>query len=184
MNCTNWFGRRFACFIFLILFLPTVAVYASEAELTNLVIKNSQDDLLIDLTVKGVFTNEMQTALLNGIPVSFTFLINLYEVHDFWFDKKIAGVTTIHKIQYEVLKKEFRIRRSWEKTGLLVTKNYEKACLLMAQIEGLSVIPLTKLKKGKHYQLTVKSELKDKKYLFAGFPWEFETDWYTINFVY
>jgi hypothetical protein len=65
-------------------------VYASEAELTNLVIKNSQADLLIDLTIKGVFTNEMKKALLNGIPVSFTFLINLYDVHDFWLDKKIS----------------------------------------------------------------------------------------------
>jgi hypothetical protein len=54
-------------------------VYASEAELTNLVIKNSQADLLIDLTIKGVFTNEMKKALLNGIPVSFTFLISSTE---------------------------------------------------------------------------------------------------------
>jgi hypothetical protein len=159
-------------------------VYASEAELTNLVIKNTREDLLIDLTVKGVFTDKMKTALLNGIPVSFTFLINLYAVRDFWFDKKIAGVTTVHIIQYEALKKDFTIRRSWQKAGSLVTKDYEKACLLTAQINGLRLIPLAKLNKGKSYQVTVKSELKDKKFLFAGFPWDFETDWYTINFVY
>jgi len=54
----------------------------------------------------------------------------------------------------------------------------------MSEISGLQVISATRLKRGEHYQLKVKSELGDKKYLFSGFPWEFETDWYTINFVY
>jgi hypothetical protein len=33
----------------------------------------------------------MKEAVLSGIPVSFTFLIFLDEVHDFWFDKKQTG---------------------------------------------------------------------------------------------
>ena len=74
--------------------------------------------------------------------------------------------------------------RSWVKIDPLVTKNFEKARLLMSETDGLKVIPLTRIKKGKHYQLRVKSELNEKKIPFSGFPWEFETDWYTINFIY
>jgi hypothetical protein len=163
--------------------MPGLA-FASEAELTNLVIKNTNDYLALDLEIKGVFTEEMKKAVLNGIAIRFAFLIVLYEVHDFWFDKRITSITTIHKIQYDALKKEYSIIRSWEKASPLVVINIEKARQLISEINSLEVIPFKSLKKGKHYQLRVKSELNDRKYFFSRFPWEFETDWYTINFTY
>ncbi len=171
-------------FLFLILFLLRSQTFASGAELTNIVVKKDREDLLVDLRIKGVFTNEMKKALLSGIPVSFTFIIILYKVNDFWFNKKVASITTSHKIQYDALKNEYRITRSWEKAGPLVVKNFDKAFLLMSEIGSLKITPFKRLKKGENYQLRVKSELNEKKFPFAGFPWEFETDWYTINFIY
>ena len=98
MNCTKWFPLRLYCFIFGLLFLSTSMAFASGVELTNLVIKNNREDLLIDLRINGIFTNEMRAALLSGIPVSFTILVILYEVHDFWFDEKVVSRNTLHKI--------------------------------------------------------------------------------------
>ena len=184
MNCIDRISFRLFSLIFLILFIPASQTFASGAELTNIVVKNDGQDLFIDLTIQGVFTNEMEKALLSGIPVSFTFIVILYIVNDFWFDKKVASTTTSHKIQYDALKKEYRVTRSWEKTGPLMVKNFNKAGLLMSQIAGLKIIPINKLNKGDHYQLRVKSELNETEFPFAGFPWEFETDWYTINFIY
>lgn len=184
MNSINWSSPCLFCLIFAIPFLLTSLAFASGAELTNLVVKNTKDDLLIDIKIKGVFTNEMREALLNGMPISFTFLVILYEVHDFWFDTKLAHKTTNHKIQYDALKKEYRIIREWENAGPMVVKNFENARLIISEINSLKVIPLTWIKKGNHYQLRVKSELNGKKFPFSGFPWEFETDWYTINFIY
>jgi hypothetical protein len=169
--------------MFLFFFLPAGQPFASGAELTNIVVKNDGQDLFIDLMIQGVFTNEMKKALLSGIPVSFTFIVILYKVNDFWFDKKVASTTTSHKIQYDALKNDYSITRSWEETGPLVVKKFDKAGLLMSQIGSLKITPFTRLKKGEHYQLRVKSELNEKKFPFAGFPWEFETDWYTINFI-
>jgi len=57
-------------------------------------------------------------------------------------------------------------------------------CLIFLIFFLLRITPFNSLKKGEHYQLRVKSELNEKKFPFAGFPWEFETDWYTINFIY
>ncbi len=184
MNCLDRIKLRLFCLIFLMLFLLTGQTFASEAELTNIVVKNDREDLLIDLTIQGVFTNEMKKALLKGIPVSFAFKVILYKVNDFWFNEKVAGITTSHKIQFDALKNEYRIIRSWEKAGPLVTKYSDKAYLLMSEIDSLKITSFNRLKKGEHYQLRVKSELNEKKFPFAGFPWEFETDWYTVNFIY
>ncbi|MGD8975932.1 MAG: DUF4390 domain-containing protein, partial [Desulfobacterales bacterium] len=105
------------CLIGFIFFLLTSLDFASGAELTNLVVKSTQEDLLMNLKLEGVFTNEMKDALLREFPVSFNFFIILYEVYDYWFDKKIANQTIIHKIEYDAPKKEYRVIRSWEKVG-------------------------------------------------------------------
>ena len=172
------------CLMYTTCFLLMYPCIASGAELTNIVVKNSRNNLLISLAIKGVFTDEMKAALLKGIPISFSFMVILYEVNPFWLDKKIAKVKTIHRIKYDTLKNEYSIKRSWDKTGPLAIKNFEKARILISEIENLKIASFTSLEKGKHYQLRVKSELIDKQFLFSKFPWEFETDWYTINFIY
>ena len=184
MKCIDRISLRLFCLVVIILFILASQTFASGAELTNIVVKNDREDLLIDLRVQGVFTDEMKKALLSGIPVGFTFIVILYKANDFWFDKKVASTTTNHKIQYDALKDEYRIIRSWEKIGPLMVKNFDKAALLMSQIASLKIIPYTILKKGEQYQLRVKSELNETEFPFAGFPWEFETDWYTINFIH
>ena len=68
MSHNNWFRLCLVGFIF---FLLTILAFASGAELTNLVIKSTHKDLLMDLKLKGVFTNEMKDALLRELPVSF-----------------------------------------------------------------------------------------------------------------
>ena len=55
---------------------------------------------------------------------------------------------------------------------------------MLSEIKGLDVIALKRLVTGAQYQLRIKSELKDRTYPFIGTPWEFETDWYTINLIY
>lgn len=95
-------------------FLFAGQTFASGTELVNIIVKNDQENLLIDLRIQGVFTNEMKKELLSGMPVKLVFIVTLYTVNDFWFNKKMASTTTIHKIQYDVLQNEYRITRSWK----------------------------------------------------------------------
>ena len=170
--------------MFFVLILTACQIFSGDTELTNLTVRNNIDDLQVDLTIKGIFTEEMKAAVSKGIPISLTLLILLYEVHDYWLDDKMASKTAVHDIKFDVLKKEYRIRRSWEKRIPLVVKDFEKAQRLFSEIEGFDVIPLKRLKKGKQYQLRIKSELSEKKAHLTGLPWQFETDWYTLNFIY
>ena len=172
------------CLVFFVLLLTARPAFTVDAELTNLIVRNSNNQLQVDLSIKGIFTEEMKAAVSKGLPISLTFLILLYEVRDYWFDDKIMGKTALHDIKFDVLKKEYRIRRSWEKRPSSIIKDFEKAQRLFFEIKEFDVISLKRLKKGKQYQLRVKLELNGKKFPFGGFPWEFETDWYTLNFIY
>ena len=172
------------CLVFLVLLLTARPAFSRDAELTNLIVRNSNDQLQVDLMIKGIFTEEMKAAVSKGLPISLTILILLYEVRDYWLDDKIMGKTALHDIKFDLLRKEYRIQRSWEKRPSSSIKDFEKAQSIFFEINEFDVISLKRLKKGKQYQLRVKLELDGKKFPFGGFPWEFETDWYTLNFIY
>ena len=182
--------KTVAFFIFILLFLHA-PVLAEDARLTNITVSNTRDDLLLYLNVEGAFREEMKKAILNGVPATFSFFASLDRVKNFWFDGKIADIEVTHTIEYDNLKKDFTISRSWEGNNTKVTKSFKEAQKLMTEINSLKIIPLHKLEKGEQYQLRVKAEFSKKTLplylhyvLFFVSLWDFETDWYTIDFIY
>ena len=108
-----------------------------------------------------------------------------------WFDKKLVDLTITHTITYNSLKKEYSVTRSWDTNSPVVVRSFDTAKKLMAEIDSLKVIPLEQLKKGNQYQIQAKAKLSRVTLpyylhyvLFFLSLWDFETDWYTIDFIY
>jgi hypothetical protein len=189
----NRSGRRIAGFFILGLLLLSVhgLAAAKDAKLTNIIVTNTRDDLLIYLSVEGAFTQKMEDAVQRGVPASFSFFVNLYRIRNMWLDKEMADLTIMHTIKYNSLKKEYAVTRSWDDNSPVVVKSLDAAKKLMSEIDSLRVIPLAALEKGKQYQIQAKAKLSRVTlpyYLhyvlfFLAF-WDFETDWYTIDFIY
>ncbi len=189
----NRFGQRAVVFYVLatLLFFFAETANAKNAKLANIIVTNTRDDLLVYLSVEGAFTKEMEEAVINGVPASFTFFVNLYRARSMWFDKEVADLTVTHTIKYNGLKKEFAVSRSWDANSPVIVQSFEAAKKLMTEIDSLKVAPLSQLTKGKQYQIQAKAKLSRitlPYYLhyvlfFLSF-WDFETDWYTIDFIY
>ena len=167
------------------------AAYGQNAQLKNIIVTNTRDDLLIYLTVDGAFTEKMETAVSTGVPATFEFFINLYQTRGLWFDKEIADLKIIHTIKYDNLKNEYIIHRSWDDNPPRIVKSFAEAKKLMVEIDSLDIVPLNLLEKGRRYQIRAKAELNKLTLpfylhyvLFFVSLWDFETDWYTIDFIY
>jgi len=176
--------------LFLLLFVQQRS-YAQDASLSNIIVTNTRDDLLVYLTVEGAFRGEMKQAILSGVPTTFSFFFTLNRVRSAWKDKKIADLKVSHTIKYNNLKKEFAVTRSWENGAPLVTESFDEAQKQMAQIDGLKVVPLYRLEKSERYQLGAKAELNKLTLpfhlhyvLFFVSLWDFETEWYTVDFIF
>jgi len=174
-----------------LLFLFQNLVFAQEAKLTNIIVTNTRDDLLLYLNVEGAFREKMKDAILSGVSTTFSFFIALYLNRNFWFDKKIADITITHTIKYNNIKKEYSVKRSWENGEVKITQSFREAQKLITEIDSLEIIPLSKLEKGMQYQIRAKAELSKLTLplylhyvLFFVSLWDFETDWYTIDFIY
>ena len=174
-----------------LLLIASQAGYAQDATLTNITVSNTQDDLLLFLNLEGAFRDEMKQAILSGAPSTFSFFAKLNRVRSLWFDKDIADLEVTHTIVYDNLKKEFAVSRSWKDNNPEVTKSFDEAKKWMTEIDSLKIIPLNRLEKGEQYQLRVKAEVSKKTLplylhyiLFFVSLWDFETDWYTIDFTF
>ena len=164
---------------------------AREAKLTNIIVTNTRDDLLIYLSVEGAFTPKMEDAIKSGVPATFSFFVDLYRIRSMWPDKEMADLTVTNTIKYNSLKKEYTVTRSWDGNSPVVVGSFAEAKKLMTEIDSLKVIPLDRLEKGKQYQIQAKAKLSRitlpyylHYVLFFLSLWDFETDWYTIDFIY
>jgi hypothetical protein len=165
--------------------------FAQDATLNNIIINNTRDDLLLYLEVEGAFRDNMKQAIMNGVPASFSFYVMLFRDRGFWMDEKITDMDVTHTMKYDSLKKEYTVTRSWEPKSPVTTKSFEEAQKLMSEIKGMHVVSLARLTKGTQYQIKAKAELSKitlplylHYVLFFMSLWDFETDWYTIDFTY
>ena len=176
------------CLVFL--FRP-VCFASQDAILKDIVVTNTRDDLLLYLKAEGAFRDKIKDAILRGVPVTFSFYITLNISRSFWLDKTIVDIKVTHTVKYDSLKKEFMVKRSWDGGEARVTSSFEEAQQWMTEIASLKVVPLKDLEKGRRYQIRAKAELSKLTLpfylhyvLFFVSLWDFETDWYAIDFTY
>lgn len=184
-------NRKILALLLAIVFFVLNSAVAQDARLTDIIVTNTQDELLLYLNVEGAFREKMKKAILSGVPTRFSFFVSLYRVRTLWFDEKITDIMVTNTVKYDNLKEEFTIKRSWEKNGPRVSKSFDEAKKLITEIDGLKIVPLEQLEKDRRYQLRTKAELSKVTLpyylhyvLFFVSLWDFETDWYTIDFTY
>jgi len=177
--------------VFLSVFFLPMKSFSLEAQITNLLITNTRDDVLIYFRVTNCFTEKMEDAILAGIPTTFTFYVELYRQRGFWFDKEIADVTIKHTIKYDNVKKMFYVSFKEGEKNFEQFRNFAMAKRSMSDLSGIVVAPMKKLMRNKKYYVRVKAQL-DKvrlplhmEYVFFFVSlWDFETDWYKEEFIY
>lgn len=174
-----------------LLFAQAPGLRAEDATIDELIVTNSSADLLLFLTVRKAFTSEMEEGIRNGIPVSFTFYVELLRNRKGWLNQEVTSLELDHTLTFDTLKEEYSIVLS-EKSGQVIrTQSLAEAKKLMSRINGLAVSPLSALLPDEEYRLRVKAKLAEKKlplYFHYVIPfwglWDFETDWYSVEFRY
>ncbi|WP_343054519.1 DUF4390 domain-containing protein [Desulfobacter latus] len=186
-------------FLFAIVFFITSFIFVfpggafarDKAVLSHIKLANTRDDLFAYFKVENAFNEKNIQAIENGISTSFTFYITLYKTSSSLFDKKIIDIKTRATIKYNSMKEEYTVVCEWKDAPPLITKSFDEAKIWMTQIDNLKVVPLGRLVKGDKYRIRIKAELEKVTlplslhyvFFFVSY-WDFETDWYVINFTY
>jgi hypothetical protein len=180
--------RRVALCLFLLISSCNLA-QATQASLQKIVLDSKNKNLTLSFKLADAFSEPMKEVILNGTSITFTFYVELRKIKHFWLDKKIVDIKIDHMLKYNILKKEFVIKRSWEIDEVLMTESFLEAQKLMAAIKSLKILPFNWLENGNRYQIAIKAELSKanlppslRSMMFFSPPWGFKTDWYILEF--
>jgi hypothetical protein len=124
-------GLKRLLLIMIVWLAGAVPAMAKEAYLSDFVVTNTRDHLLVYFTVNNCFTPEMSNAIESGMETTFTFFIQLHEKRDLIWDKKIADLELNHSIKYDSLKKIYSVRFSEDNNREVTARNFEEAKKLM-----------------------------------------------------
>ncbi|MBW2145021.1 MAG: DUF4390 domain-containing protein [Deltaproteobacteria bacterium] len=175
----------------LLVLLFVIPAFADEAVLKDIEVTNTDSFLLLYFNVADCFTEDMKKAIDSGIKTTFNFFVRVYETRSFWWDKKITAIKVSHDVQYDSLKKVYMVRLFEKGDKTIFVQDFDEVKTLMSRIRGLKVAELENLKTGKSYQVRMMAELdkirlplKLHSVFFFLSLWDFDTDWYTVDFIY
>ena len=169
---------------------PVLAKADIEPRMVDILISSNNQSVLLYARLVDCFKPEMESAILAGVPAIFTLQLDVYQERSYLWNKQIISREIRRTIKYDNLKKIFTITTNGYSQPV-VLPDFESAQKAMADLNGISVIPISSLTKGNQYYAQAKVKI-DKvrlplymEYVFVFVSlWDFETPLYKIRFSY
>jgi hypothetical protein len=175
--------RRSLFLVCIVFFALTSISCARDATITDILVTNNRENVVLYAKLVNCFTKEMDAAILAGVPTTFTLIIDLYREHSSWLDEKINRKIVKQTVQYDRVKKNFYVSSAEGATATF--QDFEGAKRAMAELSGIIVAPLKNIKRNEAFYIMFKAELGKvrlplhmENVLFFVSLWDFETDWY------
>jgi hypothetical protein len=183
---------RFVAFITLLCLLSASWAVGQNVSINNVVITKYQNNLYVYFSLDGPFSQEMEEAIKSGIETTFTFYVVLKRHRaGILSDPEIVERTIKHTVKYDALLQQYTVTRDEEGSKPFVTKDFDAAKRIMAQVRFYPLVTLTMLEKGATYRIEIKGELDKadipnslRYILFFSNVWNFSTPWYVEEFSY
>ena len=115
----------------------------------------------------GGFTNSINEAIESGVPVTFTFEIELRQENLLWNDTLISSNTVQHTVKYDSLKKVYRFSEHGK--GIkrkIITRNKENYHKLMLTLDNVPISLTKHLDVNEKYYIRVKANLETDRLWF------------------
>lgn len=181
-------------FIVLITFLLSVQNSISipkkqtEPSFTEITVTASSSHLLLFGMLENGFTDEMIQGLHSGLPIHFSFFIELNQTSKSWAET-LTSLTTEHIISYDTLKETYNVEIEESGKRFFTFETLEDAQKAANEINGLKVTELANLQPNTSYTLRLRAELYKKTLpmrLHEVVPfvswWDVKTKWHSITF--
>ncbi len=160
-----------------------------EPKFVDTILTTSGNSLLLFSFLQHEFSEEILAGISSGIPLQFSFYINLERERSIWLNETVKEMEFKHKITYDTLKETYKVELSEKKHQSFSFKKLAKAQKIMAAINGLEIISLDQLEADSIYKLKFKAVLYEKTLpVWLPIPfvswWDVETSWHEIEFTY
>ena len=160
-------------------------VLAESPDVVNIGVGTRGKYVVVNARLIDGFSETIKEAIENGVPMGFTFEIELRQDNTAWIDSLISSNKVRHRVQFDSLKKMYRfsefgrnVRRN------IITRKDSRYQKLMLTLKDIPIAPIYKLDPNEKYYVRVKADLETDRfwfpfnYIFFFVPFsEFETSW-------
>lgn len=175
-----------------LLLMPSVAFSGEKRPIVDeIVITPSTSHLLVHGAVRDCCSDEMLQALHRGMPLNFTFQIELNRVREWWANRSIVSLSILHTLNYDSLTQHYQITLQERDNQRITTPSLADALKIMRELRGIKLAPVTAMEPERNYVLRIKAILAEKT-LPLGLHYvvplislaNVETDWRQVEFRY
>ncbi|MFQ5671885.1 MAG: DUF4390 domain-containing protein [Nitrospinales bacterium] len=147
--------------------LVTAAPAAADPAIVNIDVKTKGSMVTIGAMLIDGFTEDIMEAIDSGIPMTFTYTIELRKISSLWIDSLVNTNVVSNTVQYDSLKKVYRISFS-SKNGQskIVTHDINRLRELMLNLRDVPIASLKKLNPEQRYYVRVKADLETDRFWF------------------
>ena len=136
------------------------------------------------LLVDG-FNDSIMDAIENGIPITFTFIVELRQKNNLWSDTLVSHNTINHTTKYDTLKKIYRFTETGKSVKRkIITRNKENYQKMMLTLKNIPIASIRQLTLNEKYYIRIKANLQTDhmwfpfNHLFTFLPFNnFEAAW-------
>jgi hypothetical protein len=173
-------------FAFFMLTLGLVSpVSAVSPDVVNIGVGTNGKYLVMNARLVDGFTEKILEAIENGVPMGFTFEIELRKDNTLWVDSLVSSNKVRHRVQFDSLKKIYRFSESGKNVKRkIITRKESRYQKLMLTLKDIPIAPIYKLDPNEKYYVRVKADLETDRfwfpfnYIFFFVPFNaFETSW-------
>jgi hypothetical protein len=160
-------------------------VSAVSPDVVNIGVGTKGKYVVMNARLIDGFTEKIQEAINNGVPMGFTFEIELRKANTVWMDSLVSSNKVRHRVQFDSLKKIYRfseLGRNLKRK--IITRKKARYQKLMLTLKDIPIAPIYKLDPNEKYYVRVKADLETDRfwfpfnYIFFFVPFsEFETSW-------
>ena len=158
---------------------------AESPDVVNIGVGTRGKYVVVNARLIDGFTETIKEAIENGVPMGFTFEIELRQDNTAWIDSLISSNKVRHRVQFDSLKKMYRFSESGKNVRRnIITRKDSRYQKLMMTLQDIPIAPIYKLDPNEKYYVRVKADLETDRfwfpfnYIFFFVPFsEFETSW-------
>lgn len=182
--------------LILALFLGAVSPFCfskeddtSRVAFTDLTATNSDTHLILFGIINNAFSEEMTSGLKSGVPVDFSFFVELLKKNDKGNNDILTEMHFRHILTYDTLKDKYKVELEEFNNKIISFQELADAQKTMSEVNGARILELSQLEPGNAYQLRIRADLFQKTLpmsLHRILPffswWDKDTDWQTLDF--
>ena len=171
--------------MFIFIASSTTSSFAESPNIVNIGVATKGKYLVMNARLIDGFTDKISEAIENGVPVGFTYEIELRKENSVLADSLISSNTVRHKIQYDSLKKAYRFIETGKNVRRkVITRKTSRYKKLMLTLNNIPISPIYRLNPKENYYIRVKADLETDRfwfpfnYIFFFVPFnDFKTSW-------